>query len=74
MGELIRRRPALLGRIADTIADDAAVPGDVFDVPYLKTLLGDHLERRVDATWPLLLVLTVGTWHRANVAGRGTRP
>ena len=73
MGELIRRRPALLNRIADTIGDDNAVPGDVFDVPYLKKLLGDHLERRVDATWPLLLVLTAGTWHRSHVAGLGPR-
>ncbi len=73
MGELIRRRPALLSRIADTIGDDAAVPGDVFDVQYLKRLLADHVERRVDATWPLLLVLTAGTWHRANVAGLAAR-
>lgn len=74
MSELIRRRPALLNRIADTIGDDNALPGDVFDVPYLKKLLGDHLERRVDATWPLLLLLTAGTWHRTHVAGLGTRP
>jgi asparagine synthase (glutamine-hydrolysing) len=73
MGELIRRRPVLVNRIADTIGDDNAIPGDVFDVPFLKKLLGDHVERRVDATWPLLLVLTAGTWHRAYVAGVGTR-
>jgi hypothetical protein len=72
MGELIRQRPVLIARIAETIADDSAIPGDVFDVPYLKGLLADHLERRVEATWPLLVVLTVGTWIRANLARRGS--
>jgi hypothetical protein len=73
MGELIRQRPALSTRLADTFADDSAVPGDIFDVPYLKGLLADHLERRVNATWPLLVVATVGTWLRTTLAGRAPR-
>jgi asparagine synthetase B (glutamine-hydrolysing) len=73
MGELIRRRPSLSTRLAETFADDSAVPGEIFDVPFLKGLLADHLERRVDATWPLLVVATVGTWLRTTLAGRAPR-
>ena len=73
MGELIRRRPALSTRLAETFADDAAVPGDLFDAPYLQGLLADHLARRVNATWPLLVVATLSTWLRDTLSGRHPR-
>jgi asparagine synthase (glutamine-hydrolysing) len=67
MDELIRHRPSLAGRIAAVIQDDASLPVDLFDVPALKGVLADHLEGRIDATWPLLLLLTFGTWFRTTV-------
>jgi asparagine synthase (glutamine-hydrolysing) len=69
MGELIRHRPALAARLRATLADPASLPDEVFDRRALGDMLSDHLERRQDATWPLLLLLTFGTWHRAVVAG-----
>jgi asparagine synthase (glutamine-hydrolysing) len=68
MGELIRQRPALTARLRATLADPASLPDEVFDRRGLRGMLADHLERRQDATWPLLLLLTFGTWHRAVVA------
>jgi hypothetical protein len=67
MDELIRRRPSLAGRIADVIGDDAALPGDLLDIPSLKAVLADHLAGRADATWPLLLTLSFGTWYKRTV-------
>ena len=67
MDELIRRRPALAGRIADVIGDDAALPGDLFYIPEMKAVLAEHLAGRTDATWPLLLALSFGTWYRRTV-------
>lgn len=67
MDELIRRRPSLAGRIADVIGDDAALPGDLLDIGNLKAVLADHLAGRVDATWPLLLTLSFGTWYKRTV-------
>jgi len=67
MDELIRRRPALAERIADVIGDDAALPSDVLDIQGLKAALAEHLAGRADATWPLLLTLSFGTWYRRTV-------
>ena len=67
MDELIRRRPALAERIADVIGDDAALPGDLLDIQGLKAALAEHLAGRADATWPLLLTLSFGTWYRRTV-------
>ena len=67
MDELIRRRPSLAGRIAEVIGDDAALPGDLLDIGNLKAVLADHLAGRVDATWPLLLTLSFGTWYKRTV-------
>jgi asparagine synthase (glutamine-hydrolysing) len=69
MDELIRQRPALAGRLADVIGDDAALPGDLLDIPGLKAVLAEHLAGRADATWPLLLTLSFGTWYRHTVTG-----
>ena len=68
MGELIRHRPSLVARISSVIQDESSLPVDSFDMPALKEVLADHLEGRVDATWPLLLLLTFGTWFRRTVA------
>ena len=68
MGELIRHRPSLATRIERVIQDEASLPVDSLDMPALKEVLTDHLEGRIDATWPLLLLLTFGTWYRRTVA------
>jgi len=73
MDELIRRRPSLGGRIADVIGDDAALPGDLLDIPSLKAVLADHLAGRADATWPLLLTLSFGTWYRRTVTAEAAK-
>jgi hypothetical protein len=67
MEELIRRRSSLAGRIADVIGDDAALPGDLLDIQGLKAVLADHVAGRADATWPLLLTLSFGTWYRRTI-------
>lgn len=67
MDELIRRRPSLAGRTADVIGDDAALPGDLLDIQALKAVLADHVAGRADATWPLLLTLSFGTWYRRTI-------
>jgi hypothetical protein len=68
MSELIRHRPALVARISSVIQDELSLPVDSFDMPALKGVLADHLEGRIDATWPLLLLLTFGTWFRRTLA------
>jgi hypothetical protein len=73
MDELIRRRPSLAGRIADVIGDDAGLPGDLLDIPSLKAVLADHLAGRADATWPLLLTLSFGTWYRRTVTAEAAK-
>ena len=70
MGELIRRRPALGERLTRAFADDGALPATLFDVPAVQALLADHQARRVDATWPLLVLATVATWLRATLSRR----
>lgn len=68
MGELIRHRPTLAARVSSVVQDESSLPADSFDMPALKEVLTDHVEGRIDATWPLLLLLTFGTWYRRTVA------
>ena len=69
MGELIRHRPAVGGRLARVLVDPEALPPDLFDVTALEEMLSAHLERRADFTYFLLQVLTFGVWFRRTFHG-----
>jgi asparagine synthase (glutamine-hydrolysing) len=69
MGELIRHRPAVGGRLADMLADPEALPPDLFDVAALEEMLSAHLSCRADFTYLLLQVLTFGAWFRRTFHG-----
>jgi hypothetical protein len=69
MGEMIRRRASVGGRLAESLKDPAALPPDLFDVGAIGEMLDAHQARRADFTYLLLLVLTFAVWHRRTVSG-----
>jgi hypothetical protein len=62
--ELIRYNEKLKNIIESTIEDPGCLNPSIFNIPRIKEMFEEHLNRKANYTEFLFLLLTFGRWHK----------
>jgi len=62
--ELIRLSEKLQGRLKQTINDPESLDPELFNIPELKRMLIEHLDKKSDHAVLLFMLLSFGHWHK----------
>jgi len=65
MGRWLREK--LNGLSADAVLGPSIKQAEIFDIPSVDVLIGEHLSNVKDNTMPLYLLLSFAVWHRLYI-------